>query len=111
MKYNTIQHGTAQYSSIQYGTIDSIRIRMARKGRKGIPEHGISIIILTCARALLSSDGMPTMDPSKGDTTRDVTAAVAEATKIAGNFACSFSELENIRNARAVQAGPRIRAK
>ena len=58
----------------------------------------------------MSSDGIPTIEPRRGDTNRDVTAATAEAVKIAGNFEWSFSEFENIRKAKAVHAGPRIKA-
>jgi hypothetical protein len=42
-------------------------------------------MILTCARAALSSDGMPTMDPTRGDIKTDVTAETAEAAMIAGS--------------------------
>ena len=58
----------------------------------------------------MSSDGIPTTEPRSGETKSDVTAATAEAVKIAGNFECNFSEFENIRKAKAVHAGPRIKA-
>ena len=100
------------YVSFLSGMSDnSISTRTAHDHTITTRQNSIMLMMLTCARAALSSDGMPTMDPTRGDMKTDVTAETAEAAMIAGNSEWSFSECAKILKARAAQAGPSTWAK
>ena len=90
---------------------NNISFRAAHNNIITTSQHSGILVMLTCARAALSSDGMPTMDPTSGDMKTDVTAETAEAAMMAGSSEWSFSECEKILKARAAHAGPSTWAK